>query len=123
VGDARRFAREALATEQRETLETVELMISELATNCVRHARSDFEVTIGQDAGSIRVEVHDCGSGSPTLQSPTPTELSGRGLLLIEALSDAWGVDPEPGGKAVWFTIPGSPGESERTPSVGRDAA
>jgi anti-sigma regulatory factor (Ser/Thr protein kinase) len=123
VGLARRFARESLEDEPRETLETIELMVSELATNCVQHAHSDFDVTIERTGGTIRVEARDRGGGLPTLRSPTPREPSGRGLRVVEALSASWGIEPKDDGKAVWFTVTAEPGPAERSPRVGRDAA
>jgi anti-sigma regulatory factor (Ser/Thr protein kinase) len=85
-------------------VEAAELMASELATNCVRHAHTGFEMTIHSD-GQIRVEVRDTGEGRPKLLSPTPREVSGRGLRIVEAMSDDWGVIPASNGKAVWFTL------------------
>jgi len=106
VSGARRFVRETLVDEPAETLEAVELMVSELATNCVQHAESDFEITIERSAETIRVEASDDGSGGhPTRRSPSPREPTGRGLLVVEALSDEWGVDTQPDGKTVWFSL------------------
>jgi anti-sigma regulatory factor (Ser/Thr protein kinase) len=82
------------------------LMVSELATNCVKHAHSDFELTVESEAGGIRVEVRDASSGQPTLRSAAPHELSGRGLRIIESMADEWGVTPAAPGKTVWFTLP-----------------
>ena len=48
----------------------------------------------------------DGGEGRPRLLSPSPRELSGRGLRIVEAMSDAWGVQPTSTGKTVWFTLP-----------------
>ena len=104
VAAARVMARDALAAWPRETVETVELIASELATNAVRHARTGFEMTIEAN-GEIRVEVTDSGGGSPTPLSPEPRDLTGRGLRIVEALSDAWGVTVRPQGKTVWCTL------------------
>jgi len=105
VGRARRFAREMLGAEPPQTLEAVELMVSELATNCVRHARSAFEVSIELSCGQIRVAASDAAEGHPTPRSPSPREPTGRGLLLVGALSDEWGVEERPEGKTVWFCL------------------
>ncbi len=103
------MARDALAAWPRETVETVELIASELATNAVRHARTDFGMTI-ETNGEIRIEVRDSGPGRPTALSPKPSELTGRGLRIVEALSDVWGVTLRPDGKTVWCTLrPGRP--------------
>ncbi len=79
VTSARRVVRDLLRDHPRETADAAELMISELATNCVQHARTDFELTIDlQD--QIRVEVRDTSRDRPLPRSPTPGEPSGRGL-------------------------------------------
>jgi anti-sigma regulatory factor (Ser/Thr protein kinase) len=105
VGAARRYARDALSHHPHH-LDAVELMVSELATNSVKHAHSDFKVSINDSGGEIRVEVRDTGRGRPVLRSPTPIEPSGRGLRIVEALSRAWGTVDSPNGKTVWFTLP-----------------
>jgi serine/threonine-protein kinase RsbW len=87
-------------------VDAVELMVSELATNSVKHAHSDFKLSIDDSRGEIRVEVRDTGRGQPVLRSPTPVEPTGRGLLIVEALSRAWGTVDSPRGKTVWFTLP-----------------
>ena len=105
VADARRFVRDLLSEQPTETAELAELMASELATNCVQHARTLFEVSvsIGKE---IRVEVRDSGEGGPRRMSPTPNDLSGRGLMIVESMSDRWGVVTRSAGKTVWFTLP-----------------
>ena len=115
VAAARHFIRDVLQTRPRELVEAAELMTSELATNCVRHAQSDFELAIHDSRDEIRVEVSDSGQGQPTLRSPTPQEHSGRGLLIVEELSTSWGTIPSPNGKLVWFTLPQDTHTSERT--------
>jgi serine/threonine-protein kinase RsbW len=107
VQAARRFATDTLVDSSLETREAVELMVSELATNCIRHERASFHITIRRSPEEIRIEVTDSGSGTPTMRSPAPTEPSGRGLQIVDMLSDQWGVEPElPAGKTVWFTLP-----------------
>ena len=106
VSQARRFAREALGNVGPDSLEVVELMVSELATNCIRHSRAAFDVLILRDGDEVRVEVTDDAGGRPTVRSPGPEEPSGRGLRIVEMLSENWGVDYHPGdGKTVWFTV------------------
>lgn len=108
VHAARRFAIDALAGAPVGMLEAVELMVSELATNCIRHEQMSFYVTITRSGGEIRVEVTDSGSGKPTLRSPGPDDPSGRGLQIVDMLSQDWGVEPEvPAGKTVWFSLAG----------------
>jgi serine/threonine-protein kinase RsbW len=106
VPAARRFATSVLRGASTEILEAVELMVSELATNCIRHTNSGFDLTISRSGPEIRVEATDHAGGTPTMRSPKPTEPSGRGLKIIDMLSAGWGVQSEAGtGKTVWFTI------------------
>ena len=79
VPAARRFATSALRGVSADTLEAVELMVSELATNCIRHTDSGFELTITRTGGDIRVEATDGAEGTPQMRSPKPTDPSGRG--------------------------------------------
>jgi len=108
VTAARHFVREAMAEQPRETIDAAELMTSELASNCIRHAQSDFELVV-RTGREIRIELHDHGDGSPTVLSPTPRQVTGRGLLIVAAMSSDWGVIPTPTGKQVWFTLPSRP--------------
>jgi anti-sigma regulatory factor (Ser/Thr protein kinase) len=106
VPAARRFATQALATIAPELRQSVELMVSELATNCIRHVRTSFRLTVHRTPDEIRVEVTDHGAGTPRMRSPGPDDPTGRGLRIVDALSEQWGVEPEvPSGKTVWFTL------------------
>lgn len=120
VHAARRFATDTLSGSPPSTVEAVELMVSELATNCIRHERTSFHITILGSAEEIRVEVTDSGSGTPTMRSPGPDEPSGRGLQIVDMLSDSWGVEAEqPSGKTVWFTMPAAAVEQPASEEVG----
>jgi anti-sigma regulatory factor (Ser/Thr protein kinase) len=125
VAGARHFVRDVLSEEPRETVEAAELMASELATNCVRHARSDFELAIHRSRRVIRVEVSDHGQGRPVLRSLTPREQSGRGLQIVQKLSEDWGISPSPNGKLVWFSLPASTqaGEHKSRSTASREKA
>jgi anti-sigma regulatory factor (Ser/Thr protein kinase) len=105
VAGARHFVRDLLSDQPRETVEAAELLTSELATNSVRHARSDFELAVQRSRDEIRVEVSDHGQGQPVPRTPSPRERSGRGLQIVEGLAEDWGVNPSPDGKLVWFTL------------------
>jgi anti-sigma regulatory factor (Ser/Thr protein kinase) len=107
VAAARRFANEALTGSARDALDAVQLMVSELATNCIRHTNTAFDVTIVRDGGEIRIEVTDRAGGTPVMRSPGPTEGTGRGLQIVDMLSKEWGVeDASPAtGKTVWFVL------------------
>lgn len=107
VPAARYFTRDALDDAPSRVLSAVELMVSELVTNCVRHTHTSFELSISQNRREIRVEVSDKGAGQPSMGSPQPTDMSGRGLPLVDMMSEDWGVENRPGGvgKTVWFTV------------------
>lgn len=84
----------------------VSMMVSELATNAVLHARSEFEVSVAVANERIRVEVSDHNSRLPTMVIVSPDAYSGRGLMLVQALSDAWGIEAQPNhGKSIWFEV------------------
>ena len=106
VSQARRYVTAALAEVPADVVDSVALMVSELATNACKHANTDFVVAIEQVGQRIRVEVTDGGAGQPQPRSPSTDELSGRGLRIVEALADDWGVIPAEGaGKTVWFSV------------------
>ena len=87
----------------------VELLASELASNVVRHADSDFTVIVRYDGEVVRVEVGDGSRALPLLRSPDLDDVAGRGLVLVEALASAWGVTHTVEGKRVWFEVPADP--------------
>jgi len=109
VPGARQFVAESLAALEPEVGETAALLVSELATNAVVHASSDFAVTIvfPTPAGRVRIEVADGVPGEPTPLRPPPSDPHGRGLLLVANLAHAWGVKGggRRTGKTIWFEL------------------
>ena len=89
--------------------ETAALLVSELATNAVVHASSDFAVTVvyPTSSGRVRVEVVDGVPGQPMPLRPPPTAPHGRGLLLVSSLAQEWGVEGagRRAGKTIWFEL------------------
>src|ERR1700753_2105295 len=65
------------------------LLVSELATNAVRHAGSDFQVTVERRGATVRIGVTDSGTGVPKMQAFDAHLPSGRGLQLVDSLSDS----------------------------------
>jgi anti-sigma regulatory factor (Ser/Thr protein kinase) len=120
VTAARRFATGVLRHLSPEVTATVELLVSELATNCIRHTDSAFDLTIIQAGREIRVEATDYDdAGKPTMRSPKPADPSGRGLRIVDALAAAWGVEHRSAhGKTVWFTVVAP--APERAPQLAR---
>jgi hypothetical protein len=101
---ARRWLVEVLADWGAEA-SPADLLLSELATNAVVHARSGFEVSASLN-GTLRVAVADADAeGRPIVRASLPTAERGRGLALVTALSARWGVTPTEGGKQVWFEL------------------
>lgn len=86
--------------------EQAALVVSELVTNAIVHAHSACEVRASRTASTLRIEVLDGGGGDPNPRLPTLDAESGRGLLLVSALSAAWGVDAvDEGRKRVWAEL------------------
>ena len=86
-------------------LEDGELALSELVTNAVLHGRDPLSVRVVLDEQVLRAEVADANPVSPSFSMLDQTAVTGRGLLLISAVSDRWGVEPSPSGKVVWFEL------------------
>jgi two-component sensor histidine kinase len=107
VTQARHFAMTAVGSVPSDVAEAVAVMVSELATNSLRHAGTHFSVRVDTDGAQIRIAVADAGSGQPAIRSPRPSEPTGRGLQIVRALADDWGVAPlqDGRGKVVWFTV------------------
>jgi anti-sigma regulatory factor (Ser/Thr protein kinase) len=106
VAGARRFTLDQLYGIPPDIADELAVMVSELATNSVRHTRTPFTIEIDQRAQEIYVGVTDSGSGEPVVQHPAPTQPSGRGLQIVGALARAWGVrSTGHAGKTVWFTV------------------
>ncbi|MFJ7987634.1 SpoIIE family protein phosphatase [Streptomyces sp. NPDC096351] len=92
-----------------EQLDSAVLMVSEMVTNVLVHTDGDAllvaEVACGEKARRLRVEVSDGSDELPHKRHPGEMASSGRGLVLMEMLADAWGVDPRGEGKAIWFEL------------------
>jgi anti-sigma regulatory factor (Ser/Thr protein kinase) len=92
-----------------ELYEQVELLVNELVTNSVRHARLDtregwVEVQVSATGRSVKVSVVDSGRGFVPKSSPVPEEASGWGLYLVDQIADRWGVIRN-GATRVWFEL------------------
>jgi len=103
---ARRFVDETLRRwECDDLLDTVELLVSELVTNAVIHARSEVDVSVQLLADRVRIEVADQSREGIRRRPLTADGSSGRGISMVESLALAWGVTPHRAGKAVWFEV------------------
>jgi anti-sigma regulatory factor (Ser/Thr protein kinase) len=112
AGQARLAIRALFAEHRFRPAEDATLLVSEVVTNAVRHARSDLVLRASMTVGRLRISVEDREGGTLPRPGASPGEEaeSGWGLLLVEALSEAWGVETTPGGKRVWFDLELSPG-------------
>ncbi|MGP3753880.1 ATP-binding protein [Streptomyces sp. IBSNAI001] len=107
VRRAREFASTTLAGwDLAERIDDIRLCVSELATNALVHgtvADRGFLVRLEAEGDVVRLEVHDSRRRRPELCQAADTDLSGRGLVLVAALADGWGVQNRtPLGKIVW---------------------
>ena len=101
---ARHFVVQQLATHDLSYLaDDVRLVVSELATNAVKHAQTPFTVSLSAREGAVLLTVRDGAATEPTLMPQRSLELGGRGLRIVQALSRDWGSSVgADGGKAVW---------------------
>lgn len=110
VTTARRFVAERLAEwGLPDVIDDAELCTSELVTNAVLHAQTEARLLVRVDDDAVRVEVHDGSRHLPARGLAGADAMTGRGLLLIESLARSWGVDPDAGGKSVWFELSADP--------------
>ena len=107
IADARRFVSEHLTTHGCEdVVPDARLIVSELVTNALVHAGTGFKVTVEVGDDAVLLRVADGSAHAPVLGELGLAETGGRGLGIVAALADAWGVTPEPdGGKSVWATL------------------
>lgn len=114
TGAARRFLRGHLRTwgVDDDASDDAQLCLSELVTNAVVHAGTASELRVVLDGGLLTVTVRDLGGlGKPATGEPSPSEdldplrVYGRGLQLVDALSDRWGSERDVTGTTVWFAL------------------
>ena len=85
--------------------ETAVLLVSEVVTNALRHTGGRVELELWRFVDRVRVEVSDETSRGPVPAGSGLLDESGRGLPLMDALSDRWGTSPHGAGKVVWFEL------------------
>jgi anti-sigma regulatory factor (Ser/Thr protein kinase) len=116
---ARRFVTDTLAQWGDERfVDAASLLVSELVTNAVLHARSEVDVVVDRVGihAVLRIEVHDGSARAPLMGGFDTEAVSGRGLALVEAISDRWGVESDDAGKRVWFELENPFGRRVETP-------
>jgi anti-sigma regulatory factor (Ser/Thr protein kinase) len=116
VPAARRFVMEALTgLDAAGACDDVVMLVSELATNAVIHARTPYTIVLSREGNTVRVGVHDLSAVIPRRRAYGLDATTGRGLRLVASISSAWGIEVENGGKVVWFEVRC---DEERTPLV-----
>lgn len=95
-------------------LDDATLLVSELVTNAVKHGGPPLVLAVDCDGSGLRVRVRDGNPALPVPRRAGVDEEDGRGFLLLDLLSEQWGVEPEvevpaevggPLGKEVWFLL------------------
>jgi anti-sigma regulatory factor (Ser/Thr protein kinase) len=104
---ARRFVRSALESVEADprVIETAELLTTELVTNAVVHVGSKSQLFLRVARGVVRVEVTDPDDRLPSMAAPNADDVGGRGLVIVNGLASAWGVERTDSGKTVWFEL------------------
>ena len=106
VSRARREVRELLERGgRRDLVDAASLLVSEVVTNALLHAGTDMDVTGRLDDDGLVLTVGDGSPHLPSRRHYAATSGTGRGLMMLDALGDDWGVTERPGGKTVWFRL------------------
>ncbi|MEU0517273.1 ATP-binding protein [Streptosporangium sp. NPDC006007] len=115
VHSARSFATGTLTGwKLAELSENMELIVSELATNAFKHglrlaearSKEPIRLSLLRRGAVVTCALNDPGSGFPTLRDPSPLDIGGLGLHIVESLSARWGWAPlAPYGKIVWAVL------------------
>ena len=109
AGAARQFVDETLGGWGCHAfIDATRLLVSELVTNAVLHARTELTLVLRMTSRGVRVEVRDSNPASPVVRHYEEEAMTGRGLALVEQLAERWGVEPNGSGKAVWFELDGA---------------
>jgi anti-sigma regulatory factor (Ser/Thr protein kinase) len=125
VGRARHWFRTCLRQLPAVDADAAEAVFAEVAANAVRHGRGRVTVTVEFGGTAVRCAIRDGGWHVPQLTTVWRPDLEdGRGMVIIEALADQWGVRRHLLGKTVWFEIriparpqPVRPGPGLRSPA------
>ena len=110
VSRARRLVAATLRDVVDDDLVSAALVItSELATNAMLHARTDFQVAVRRDERGLRIEVQDGSPRLPRRKRYSDQSGTGRGLVLVESLSALAGAEQNEQGKVVWAVLVAAP--------------
>ena len=116
VAAARDFVASRLEAWHLEDLGDVAVLLtSEIVTNAVLHARTPYRLTVAYTAPELLVEVADTCDDLPRPTEPDTEEERGRGLWLVEQLSERWGTAVLQTGKVLWFVVRAERGINHRS--------
>ncbi|PWV73251.1 Histidine kinase-like ATPase domain-containing protein [Prauserella marina] len=104
-GLARRAVDEVIDHPDPEWRECVLLVVTELVTNAIVHTASPSSLRVRRRSNTVRIEVTDNERAAPFVRAPRSDEAGGRGMLLVSALADEWGVERTNEGKVVWAEL------------------
>jgi len=107
VRTARRFVAAAVRRRGGERVaDDAALIAAELLANAVQHGLPPISVCVSATLNGVRIEVEDGSPRSPVRPAPSTSNMTGRGLALVHALSESWGVERNSdGGKRVWSEL------------------
>jgi len=88
-----------------ELIEDTLLVVEELIANVIDHARTPFRLSVQCRRSEVQIRVRDGSTRLPRAGSLEPAAIRGRGLRLVQALSQRWGWENEENGKTVWATL------------------
>jgi two-component sensor histidine kinase len=110
LGEGRRFVARTLRdwNVDEETIEPVMLVANELVANAIVHAHSSPVLSLEGSGSDLLLRVADDAGDLAVARRAAPSDDGGRGLVLVEALCDRWGVDARGSGKCVWVRFTGA---------------
>jgi anti-sigma regulatory factor (Ser/Thr protein kinase) len=98
-------ARRFLRRHDLGTVDSVELLVSEVVTNAVRHGAPQVTLVLLPTGDDLEVRVSDGSHDVPVDLEPDTLEEGGRGLGILKALSQSWGIEQHMRGKTIWFRV------------------
>lgn len=103
---ARHFVADTLmAWGWADLVDDASIVVAELATNAVVHARSEFVVAVSTNDDVVRFSLRDGSTTLPIVKPPDPRSISGRGLMLVATIARRWGIELITDGKVVWAEL------------------
>jgi anti-sigma regulatory factor (Ser/Thr protein kinase) len=107
LGEGRRFVARTLREwhVDEDRIQPVRLVANELVANAIVHAHCAPVLSLEATGADLMLRVADASRDMPVIRERSAEEAAGRGLLLVDALADRWGIDADGAGKTVWATF------------------